>query len=144
MSTGALPTFGLANRFQLKIAGTSLGNWSKCSGLQVDFAAEEYAELGNNFFTHYLPKGAKFSHITLERACDPQQTSELQQWLATQVVAPQRQSGGSIALLDTGTTPVYTWELQSVFPVKWVGPTFDAKSNEVALEQLVIAHEGFL
>jgi hypothetical protein len=31
-----------------------------------------------------------------------------------------------------------------VYPAKWTGPDLDGGSNKMALETLVLAHEGFL
>jgi len=35
------------------------------------------------------------------------------------------------------------WEFVNGYPVKWEGPDFDASKNELAIETIEIAHEGF-
>jgi phage tail-like protein len=43
---------------------------------------------------------------------------------------------------EKGTT-VKRWNLKRPFPVKWIGPDLKAAGNEIAIETLEIAHEGF-
>ncbi|MFG1648161.1 phage tail protein [Amycolatopsis sp. NPDC049252] len=39
---------------------------------------------------------------------------------------------------------VATWELQDAIPVHWQGPALTAKNGDIAIEQLTLAHRGFL
>jgi phage tail-like protein len=39
---------------------------------------------------------------------------------------------------------VANWELQDAIPVSWQGPTLTAKNGDIAIEQLTLAHRGFL
>jgi phage tail-like protein len=134
---------GLAARFQVTIDGQNLGAWSTCKGLEVDFQHEAYEELGNNQFVHYLPKAAKYSHITLERACTSDESTALQAWLGSVVMQPVKGTA-CITLHDAAQGEVITWTLTGVFPAKWTGPQLDGGSGKMALETLVLAHEGFL
>jgi phage tail-like protein len=134
---------GLAARFQVTIDGQNLGGWSTCKGLEVDFQHETYEELGNNQFVHYLPRAAKYTHITLERACTSEESSALQAWLSSVVMQPVKGTA-SITLHDAAQGEVITWTLTGVYPAKWTGPDLDGGSNKMALETLVLAHEGFL
>jgi phage tail-like protein len=143
MPPGSASPRGLAARFQVIIDGKDLGAWSKCSGLEVDFQHETYEELGNNAFVHYLPKAAKYKPITLQRACTPEQSSALQSWLTNMVVKPTKGTA-CITLHDAAQSEVITWTLAGVFPAKWIGPELEGKSTEMAVETLVLAHEGFL
>ena len=36
------------------------------------------------------------------------------------------------------------WNFVSAWPTKWDGPSFNAKGNEIAIETLVLAHEGIV
>ena len=54
-----------------------------------------------------------------------------------------RRVNGSIILLDESRQEVARWNFREGWPSKWEGPTLNAKSNEVAIETLEIAHEGF-
>ena len=37
---------------------------------------------------------------------------------------------------------VMRWNMHRCWPSKWTGPSLDATSDELAIETLVIAHEG--
>lgn len=143
MPPGANQGHGLAARFHVAIDGQDLGNWSKCSGLEVDFQNDPYPELGNNAFVHLLPKGAKYVPIVLERACTPAESNRLKNWLSSMVQQPSKGTA-SITLLDARANEVVTWTLGGVFPAKWIGPTLEGSSPHMATETLHLAHEGFL
>jgi phage tail-like protein len=49
---------------------------------------------------------------------------------------------GSIILLDDQRQAVVRWNFREGWISKWEGPAFNAKSNEVAIETIEIAHEG--
>ena len=39
---------------------------------------------------------------------------------------------------------VAEWVLMGVFPVRWTGPSLDVNGNQMAIETLELAHNGFL
>jgi phage tail-like protein len=143
MPPGSSAPRGLAARFQVTIDGQDLGAWSSCKGLEVDFQHVSYEELGNNQFVHYLPKAAKYSQITLIRACTAEESTALQAWLGSVVMQPTKGTA-SITLHDAAQGEVLTWTLTGVYPAKWMGPQLEGGSHEMALETLVLTHEGFL
>ncbi len=49
----------------------------------------------------------------------------------------------TIALLDETGKPTMVWRVQNAFPVKVTGTDLKAEGNEVAIETIEIAHEGF-
>jgi phage tail-like protein len=134
---------GVASRFTVEIDGYDLGGWAKCSGLEVDFQLKPYVELGNNSFTYQFPSGAKYKNVILERACTPQESQQVQAWLASMIAQPVPGTA-SIKLHDAWKSEVLTWTLTGVYPARWSGPSFDADSHELAKETLEISHWGFL
>jgi phage tail-like protein len=48
---------------------------------------------------------------------------------------------GSIVLLNEQREPALRWNFREGWPLKWEGPVLNAKSSEVAIEELVIACE---
>ncbi len=48
-----------------------------------------------------------------------------------------------IVLLDGSRQPVMTRRVRNAFPVGLRGPHRDATANEIAIEELILAHEGF-
>ncbi len=50
---------------------------------------------------------------------------------------------GSIVIYDTqAKTKTATWHIEGAWPSKLSGPTLNATSNDVAVEELVLVHEG--
>lgn len=49
---------------------------------------------------------------------------------------------GSIVLLNDSGDEKMRWNFVSAWPTKWAGPSFNATSNEVAVETLELVHEG--
>ena len=52
----------------------------------------------------------------------------------------------SIKLLnDKGDAdkPLAEWKFRDGWPTKWTGPSLNATGNDIAIESLEIAHEGF-
>ena len=47
--------------------GRSLGAWTKCEGLSVEWDIHEYKEGGVNDFVHRLPGRAKYQNLKLTR-----------------------------------------------------------------------------
>ena len=48
-----------------------------------------------------------------------------------------------ITLLDEQRQPVHRWQLRNAWPVKLDYSRLDARGNEVVIESLELAHEGF-
>src|SRR6267142_283081 len=44
--------------------------------------------------------------------------------------------GGTITLLDEARKPALTWEFSEGWPSKWAGPAFNAKNNDIAIEEM--------
>jgi len=79
-------------------------------------------------------------------------TDQVRAWLMTmymlwntEVGEFKSESTATIELFDVyQVNPVATWVLEGVYPLSWSGPQMSAKSNEVAMETLVLEHNGFL
>ena len=54
----------------------------------------------------------------------------------------RQRKGGTITLLDEARKPALTWEFSEGWPSKWAGPAFNAKNNEIAIEEMEICVEG--
>jgi len=89
-----------------------------------------------------LPGLIKYTRIVLKGGLTKDQS--LWAWrLAVLEGRTQRQSG-SISLLDEGRNKVMSWSFHDGWPVKWDGPALNAKTSEVAIQTLEIAHEGLV
>jgi phage tail-like protein len=149
MST--IPPYGLAMRFSVKVADLGdLGKWSSCEGLKVDLKVKRVVEGGNYSYEHILPDKISYSDITLKRAVEPNDSEKVQAWLrkvASDWMNSARPYPAQTAVITlqgaTGQT-VMTWTLRKVYPVSWSGPALTAEKSNVAIETLVLAHQGFL
>lgn len=150
----AFARIGLAMRFQVTVigAGLELGYWSSCDGLKVDFKFESVRAGGSYAATHVLPQVVSYSPVTLKRAVLKPYSDSVQDWL--KLVAAQWQTAEGefsastevqIDLYDVYQDyPAASWLLQKAFPSSWSGPSMNAKSGEIAMETLIIEHDGFL
>jgi phage tail-like protein len=163
-SLGAYPSFGMSMRFAVTVAtlgstpgtpsdGVYLGLWQSCKGLQVEMNYKRIESGGNYTQMTPLPERIAWAQITLERAVEKSSSLAVWNWLNTCIngwgKAPSTAGGFpsptfmTITLLDYQLDGVLTWSLAGVRPVKWAGPSLSATENKVAIEQLVLEHQGF-
>lgn len=130
-------------RFKVSIDGYgSLGSWTRCEGLAVEYEVFEYQEGGWNEYVHRLPGRRKYPNVKLTRPLDRDSASVVR-WVAGLANKVERQNA-EIAVLDPNGEVLCRWSLHGVYPVKWTGPSLDVAGNQVALETLELAHNGFL
>ena len=151
------PTF--AGRFVFEVEGGDggpqvVGAFMEVSGLRAEVDVEELAEGGVNGFVHRLPGRVSWPNVALKRGVT--ESNALFAWLATALNngtagstagtsdgAVQRRQA-TITLLDAAGRPVQSWVLAEAFPVSWTGPTLAVTASDVAVEELEIAHHGFV
>jgi len=135
-------SWGLTCRFKVSIDQRDLGGWESCKGLSVNFNLTEIREGGTNDHSYWLPDQIKYDKITLTRAMTKSASRSVQNWLSHHV-DKSKGSTASITLLDARGEDVQTWTLQNVLPMSWQGPSLTAQDSKVAIETLVLVHEGF-
>ena len=138
----------LANfRFSLELDQVVVAGFAECSGLQVETKVFEYKEGGNNGTALKFPEASSYTNITLKRGITS--SNDLLDWQLDVVNGTFQKNSRSAArnvaiiLLNEKGTTVKRWNLKRPFPVKWIGPDLKAAGNEIAIETLEIAHEGF-
>jgi phage tail-like protein len=130
-------------RFRVKIdGGNDLGDWSKCDGLSVEYDVFEYKEGGENAFIHRIPGRVKYQNIKLTRPIN-KDSKRVADWIASLKRSVKRQTA-EISALDPEGQAIVTWNLEGIYPVRWSGPSLDIGNNQIAMETLEIAHNGFL
>jgi|SRR5579875_484934 len=136
-------SLGMAHRFAVQLAGLPIGNWSKASGLKVQWKPLEHrpGDVVNGVW--WYPGTTSYDPIKLGRAVDQKNTTMTFQTLekisSSNVPVP-----GLIQMYDSQNVLVYSWTLDNAFPVSWEIDAFDAGASKVALETLTIQHSGFL
>lgn len=155
---GAAETYGLTMWFKVAVVtgctGVDLGNWSACSGLVVKFTQERF-DVGGGFGPKIaLPDRVEYEDITLERAMNPADSPKVRSWLNAVNKAWRDGDGVGwssehsriiITLYSGLNTPaIAQWVLHNVAPVSWTGPSLAGTGGGVAIEKLVLRHNGFL
>jgi phage tail-like protein len=134
---------GQTLRFRVKLdGGPDLGNWSKCDGLSVEFDIFEYKEGGENTYIHRIPGRAKYQNLKLTRPVNTD-SKQVASWIAGMNSRVER-STAEVSALDSEGNAIATWNFAGVYPVRWNGPSLDIGNNQVAMETLELAHNGFL
>ncbi len=132
--------FGRFN-FHLEIEGVTQAGFSEVSGLSNETEVIEYREGGDKVNTaRKLPGLTKYGNLVLKRGVTAD--NSLWNWRKTVIEGAVERRSGSIILLDESRTEILRWNFFNGWPCKWEGPALKAKSNEVAIETLEIAHEG--
>lgn len=125
------------------------GGFQECSGLDVEMDVQELVEGGRNNGTVRLVGRGKFSPIVLKRGMlfpdDGRADSMLWDWMQGILAGerPVRRYNGVIEVLSADRADtVATWVFDRGLPSKIAGPQLNAKTGEVAIEELTILHEG--
>jgi phage tail-like protein len=137
-----------AATFLVEVDDVEIGRFMEISGLEVEVEVESVEEGGENGYTHKLPGRMSWPNLVLKRGIT--QNDSLLKWLdksSGEGFAGQgnklKRTTAAITLLGAGGKRLRTWSFDGAFPIKWRGPTFSADSNEMAVEELEIAHHGF-
>jgi phage tail-like protein len=127
--------------FLIEIDGVIQGGFSEASGLTTDSTIFEYRE-GNESHgtTRKLPGLIKYNNIVLKRGWT--QDKSLWEWRKKVIDGTTQRASGAIILLDEARQTALRWNFREGWPSKWEGPALNAKTSEVAIETLEIAHEG--
>lgn len=144
-------------RFRVSLTGSAgsrapgalgSGGFQECTGLEVEMDVSEFPEGGSNNAVVQRAGRAKYTKLVLKRGMfappGGQVDSQLWQWLQDVVdgVRPIRRYDGTIHVLGAANAVVATWSFSRGLPAKLVGPQLNAKTGDVAIEELHIAHEG--
>jgi len=127
--------------FLIEIDGVVQGGFSEASGLTTDSNIIEYRE-GNEQHgtTRKLPGLIKYNNIVLKRGWT--QDKSLWEWRKKVIDGKAQRTSGSVVVLDEARNEALRWNFREGWPSKWEGPALNAKTSEVAIEALEIAHEG--
>jgi phage tail-like protein len=101
----------------------------------------EYREGNDRTSVRKLPGLAKSSNATFKRGITGD--LELFNWWKAARDGQVLRRDVTITLLDEQRQPVLRWLLRDAWPVKIEAGPLNAQANEVAIETLELAHEGF-
>ncbi len=126
-------------KFRVEIDGLTVAAFSEVSGLESETTVVEY-RTGADHVTRKLPGLTKYPNIVLKRGITDDM--ELWNWRKRIVDGDADRRNGSIVLQDDQGQDKVRWNFRDGWPCKYDGPNLNAKSNDVAIETLELAHEG--
>lgn len=126
-----------AYNFRVSVDGNAM-RFAKVSGLAREYQTITYRHglsfiEGEQIVKYYVDK---YSSVTFEQGTIVG-ARFLHEWLERKDQCPVE-----ISLCDSTGTPVLTWRIAKALPVKLSAPSFDAKTNEVAIDTLEIKAAG--
>jgi phage tail-like protein len=130
-----------AYNFKLLINGVTEGHFTEVAGLGVQVERIAYREAGNNAIVRAIPGRVTYASVTLRYGLTA--SVEMWDWLMATVQGRVNRRNVSVVMLDSpGVTEVMRWNLINAWPQEWYGAPLDAMSRDLAIETLVLAHEG--
>jgi phage tail-like protein len=125
------------------------GGFQECSGLEIEMDVQELQEGGRNDGVIRRVGRGKYGNIVLKRGMfygdDDRVNPALWAWLQGILEGrlPVPRYDGQVKMLHAdGITVLATWTFDRGLPQKVQGPSLNAKTGDVAMEELTIAHEG--
>ena len=106
-----------------------------------EIAVMEYREGNEISRTRKLPGLVMYPNVTLKRGVTGH--LELFNWWKSACDGQPARRDVVIKLLDEQRQEVMRWSLRNAWPVKFEAGPLNAQANEVAIETLELAHEGF-
>ncbi len=130
-----------AFKYLIEMNGILVGAFTECSGLNAEREVELHKEGGVNDHVHMLPGRTTRTNIQLKRGITLD--NKLWEWYDKGIhTGLAKESKLCVLLYNQHGELVRRWEIPEAFPVKWVGPTLETSSNQVAIEMLEIAPAG--
>lgn len=130
-----------AFRFTVKFDDMPAVGFSDCAGLQSEVEVQEYAEGGLNTHTWKFAGRSKQGNVTFKRGIV---NKVLWDWYRAITIGEFKARNCTIYVHDaSGSDDVLEFQLADAFPAKWLGPELGAGQNNLAIETLEVAHQGF-
>ncbi len=136
----------ISYQFSIDISGAVPinGYFSEISGLDSEYDTIEHKTvnaLGMQVIQQ-VPGRQSYSNVTLKRGL----TSSMGFWMWHEGIAlglaEALRASVSITMYDRKYDPLVQWDLVRAWPAKVSGPQINADSNDIAVEELTLVHEG--
>ncbi len=126
------------------------GAFQECGGLEIEMDIQEYQEGGRNNGTVRRVGRAKYQPIVLKRGMfystegEGRVNTELWHWMQRIINGerPVARHDGIVYVMSAEGEVRASWMFDRGLPAKIRGPELNAKTGEIAIEELSIAHEG--
>jgi len=131
--------------YGVEFQGQIKGAFRECSGLGSSSDVVDYKASGpkGEFIMKKVPGRMTWNPITLKRGVTD--AMDLWQWrkLVEQGKIDDARKNGSIVMHNLKGEEVARWNFVAAWPSKISGPMPNANSNEIAIEEIEIVHEGY-
>jgi phage tail-like protein len=140
MATGERADPYRGYNFRVEIDGVTRAGFREASGLDSAQDPIEYREGNQELSPRKLPGLNKYSNISLKWGISDD--ADFWDWRQKSVEGNVERKNGSVVLFNDAGEEKLRWNFKEAWPTKWTGPSFNATGNEVAIENIEIAHEG--
>ncbi|WP_046755826.1 phage tail protein [Kordia jejudonensis] len=118
-------------------------SFQSVSGLSVTVETEAYTEGGENRFVHEIPKGLKFSTLTLKRGLKAAPSS-ITKWCEDAYESfTFKPLNLIVMLLNEKHIPIKSWNIVGAYPIKYELGDFNAETNSILIETLELKYNYF-
>ena len=126
--------------FQVEIEGVAAG-FAEVVVPGAEIEVVEYREGTDRVSsTRKLPGRVRYGDVILRRGVTD--ALDLYAWFDAVRDGNLIRRDVTIVLLDAERNPVRRWLLSRAYPIKYSGPTLNAKGNEVVIEEVVLSCDG--
>ena len=135
----------ISSFFSLEITGKLVGAFREVTNLGSENAVVEDKSRGpdGKYIIKKIPGTLKWNDITLKQGI----TDNMDMWKWRKLVEEGKvedaRANGSIVMYDTAGQAVARWNLVNCWPSKLSGPAGKADGNEIAVQEMTLAHEGY-
>lgn len=132
-------------RFALALGGNeAVAVFRECTGMDSETEVTEHKSIDGkgNPYVRKVAGATKWSNVTLKRGVDT--NKKLWDW-RQEVIEKGPDAAridGTIKLLDYDGSTILAYKFLQGWPIKYGGVTLNASSNDIAMEEVVICHEG--
>lgn len=110
--------------------------FTSASGLDINFDTIEYRDGTGNFFK--MPGQRQAPSITLSKGVFPGKNA-MYEWINSIQLNQVEKKDIMISLTnEAGTEVLVSWNVSNAFPTSLTSPSFDATSNEIAVQQITL------
>ena len=128
-------------RFEVLWDGAVM-SFQEVSGLDVEAQPIEYRRGDSAAFSVIkMPGIKKYSDVTMKKGVF-KSDNKFWDWFNQIKMNTIQRKSVTIRLLDEAGAPTMVWTLANAWPTKITGTDLKSQGNEVAVESIVIAHEG--
>jgi phage tail-like protein len=129
--------------FLVELEGIAQASFTECTGLGSTTEVIENREGGDNVTVRKLPGKTTYTDITLKWGVTS--STELYEWRQQIIDGLVIRMNISVVLFDLpNSTEVARWNVFRAWPTRYEGPSLNAKGNDIAIDTLVLAHEGLV